>query len=60
MNRRYLQGLLVVFVLGFFQFLRIAPTSAQTVTTGAITGTVTDPSGSLIAGAQMTATDKGT
>jgi hypothetical protein len=60
MNRRYLQGLLVVFVLGFFQFLRIAPTSAQTVTTGAITGTVTDPSGSLIAGALITATDKGT
>ena len=48
------------FFLVLVQFLQIVPASGQTVSTGAIAGTVTDPSGSLIAGVQVTATDKGT
>ncbi len=52
--------LFIVFFLAFLRFLQIAPASAQTVTTGAIAGTVTDPSNSSIAGVQITATDKGT
>ncbi|MGA9883261.1 MAG: carboxypeptidase regulatory-like domain-containing protein [Candidatus Acidiferrales bacterium] len=37
-----------------------APMLAQTSTTGALTGTVTDPSGSVIAGATVTATNNST
>jgi len=36
------------------------PTFAQTSATGALTGTVTDPSGAVIAGATITATNVGT
>jgi Carboxypeptidase regulatory-like domain len=37
-----------------------APTLAQTSVTGALTGTVTDPSGAVIVGATVTATNHGT
>jgi hypothetical protein len=37
-----------------------SPVLAQTVSTGAISGVVTDPSGAAIAGAAITATEKGT
>jgi Carboxypeptidase regulatory-like domain len=40
--------------------LGAALVSAQTATTGALTGTVTDPSGAVIAGATVTLTDNGT
>ena len=33
---------------------------AQSATTGALTGTITDPSGGVIAGASVTATNLGT
>ena len=53
------------FVLSFFLcfailFLCISPVLAQTSGTGALTGTVTDPSGAVISGAAVTATNKGT
>ncbi len=60
MNCRRKYVLLFVFFLAIIQFLQLPAVSGQTVSTGAITGTVTDPSGSLIAGVQVTATDKGT
>jgi len=41
-------------------FLIPAAIHAQTVSSGAITGIVTDPSGAAIAGAAITATEKGT
>jgi hypothetical protein len=41
-------------------FLCISPVLAQTSGTGALTGTVTDPSGAVISGATVTATNKGT
>jgi len=51
-----------VCVLGFL-FLVVATATnlhAQSATTGALTGTVTDPSGASIAGASVTATNLGT
>src|SRR5579864_1574998 len=60
LNFRSRTFLLFTFFLAFVQFLQIAAVSGQTVSTGAIAGTVTDPSGSLIAGVQVAATDKGT
>jgi hypothetical protein len=41
-------------------FLCISPAVAQTSGTGALTGTVTDPSGGVIVGAAVTATNLGT
>jgi len=41
-------------------FLCVSPTWAQSGTTGALTGTVTDPSGGVIVGASVTATNLGT
>ncbi len=41
-------------------FLCVSPTWAQSGTTGALTGTVTDPSGGVIVGATVTATNVGT
>ncbi len=41
-------------------FLCVPVTRAQSGTTGALTGTVTDPSGAVIAGATVTATNVGT
>lgn len=49
----------LVFVAAIF--MCIAPVAlAQTSATGALTGTVTDPSGAVIAGATVTATNTGT
>src|SRR5713226_2126011 len=48
-------------VLAIMQaFLMQPPAHAQTVSTGAVTGVVTDPSGAAIAGLAITATEKGT
>ncbi len=41
-------------------FLCVSPVGAQSGTTGALTGTVTDPSGGVIVGASVTATNLGT
>src|SRR5271156_953229 len=41
-------------------FLCVSPIWAQSGTTGALTGTVTDPSGGVIGGAHVTATNRGT
>src|SRR4029077_4921872 len=41
-------------------FLIQPPAHTQTVSTGAVAGVVTDPSGAAIAGAVVTATEKGT
>jgi Carboxypeptidase regulatory-like domain len=41
-------------------FVCVSPIFAQTSSTGALTGTVTDPSGAVISGATVTATNVGT
>ncbi|HXQ26419.1 MAG TPA: carboxypeptidase regulatory-like domain-containing protein, partial [Candidatus Acidoferrales bacterium] len=41
-------------------FTCVSPALAQSATTGALTGTVTDPSGAVIAGANVAATNVGT
>ncbi len=52
----YLAAVLLFACIG----LLCTPSGAQTVTTGAIAGNVTDPSGATIAGVAITATEKGT
>jgi hypothetical protein len=41
-------------------FICVCPAMAQSATTGALTGTVTDPSGAVVSGAAVTATNVGT
>lgn len=60
MNSRRKYFLSFVFLIGIVLFCGTSLALGQTVTTGAITGTVSDPSNSSIAGVQITATDKGT
>jgi len=51
----------IAVVLAIIQaFVMQPPSHAQTVSTGAVAGVVTDPSGAAIAGATITATEKGT
>lgn len=53
--------LYALLVLAAALFISVGPaTYAQTSATGALTGTVTDPSGAVIAGATVTATNVGT
>jgi hypothetical protein len=54
-------ALLAAFLFCFAALLGFAPASlAQTASTGALTGTVTDPSGGVVGGATVTATNIGT
>jgi predicted porin len=59
---RFEQRIWTVLLLAGFAilFLRPSMTRAQTAATGALTGTVTDPSGSAVANVLVTATNKGT
>ena len=59
-NLACLKFVLSLFVCFAILFLCISPVLAQTSGTGALTGTVTDPSGAVITGATVTATNKGT
>jgi predicted porin len=62
MNIRFARGILAVLLLAGFAILFLCPsmTHAQTASTGAITGMVTDPSGRAVANAMVTATNKRT
>ena len=62
MNTRFARRILAVLFLAGFAvlFLRPSISWAQTAATGAITGTVTDPSGGVVAHVLVTATNKGT
>ncbi|HXX21356.1 MAG TPA: carboxypeptidase-like regulatory domain-containing protein [Candidatus Acidoferrum sp.] len=62
MNTRFAgRKLAVTLLAGFAIFLLCAPLAqAQTAGTGAITGTITDPSGGAVANAAVTATNTGT
>ncbi|HEY9126193.1 MAG TPA: carboxypeptidase-like regulatory domain-containing protein, partial [Acidobacteriaceae bacterium] len=53
MMKRWMQAALIA-VLGLCLGMSSMPTQAQTVT-GAVTGTVTDPSGAVVSGAKVTA-----
>src|SRR5262249_54072285 len=59
MTKRFEPSRLVVslFVCAALLFLGISTTMAQSPTTGALTGTVTDPSGAVISGATVTTTN---
>jgi predicted porin len=62
MNSRFTRRILAVLLLAGFAVVFLCPstTQAQTAATGAITGTVTDPSGGAVANVWVTATNKGT
>jgi hypothetical protein len=62
MNERSAAKVLAVAILACFAmlFLCVPVAHAQSAGTGAITGTVTDPSGGAVAGATVTATNIGT
>jgi predicted porin len=62
MNIRFARRIFVVLLLAGFAVLYPCPsmTQAQTVATGAITGTVTDPSGVVVASVLVKATNKDT
>jgi Carboxypeptidase regulatory-like domain/TonB-dependent Receptor Plug Domain len=62
MNLRFVRQVLTVAGLACFGtlFLCVSMARAQTAGTGAITGTVTDPSGGALANATVTATNTGT
>jgi len=62
MNSRFSASAFVSSLLVCFAalFLCVSVSLAQTSTTGALTGTVTDPSGAVISGAAVTATNIGT
>src|SRR6202522_3050921 len=62
MNTRFARRILAALLLAGFALLFLCPsmTQAQTAATGAITGTVTDPSGGGVANVLVTATNKGT
>jgi predicted porin len=62
MNTRFARRILAVLLWAGFAVLFLCPsmTQAQTATAGAITGTVTDPSGGRVANVLVTATNKAT
>src|SRR5580704_12812945 len=59
--RTFLCGFCVgVFLLSCLLFVTAPSVMAQSASTGALTGRITDPSGAAVAGATVTATNAGT